>query len=226
MKTYHKSTGYTLVELIVTLVIVAVLMALAFPALTGYIDKARSAAVIAEARGVLTASQATVTETYAQGGLTMDRVSSGFAAPEEGRAYRMAKQIFDLSETNSDKCEWRFYLPSGTNTDLPMAKISMFTYCNKRYCVTYRAFATNDEPAGWSEVTRASTLPQENVADGKAFLKSNAYDPDRSAPPMDIGGTSGGNDLSHGEDSSLENPELPDSDGQGSSGGVDLPGDD
>lgn len=62
MKSCRKSTGYTLVELIVTLVILAVLAALLMPALTGYIDKAQEAAVIAEARAVLTASQATVTE--------------------------------------------------------------------------------------------------------------------------------------------------------------------
>lgn len=56
MKSCRKSTGYTLVELIVTLVILAVLAALLMPALTGYIDKAQEAAVIAEARAVLTAS--------------------------------------------------------------------------------------------------------------------------------------------------------------------------
>ena len=120
MKSCRKSTGYTLVELIVTLVILAVLAALLMPALTGYIDKAQEAAVIAEARAVLTASQATVTEAYAQGKLTPNRIGSGFEAPEkEGAvAYRMVKQIFELSEMNCDECDWRFSLPSNTNTDL------------------------------------------------------------------------------------------------------------
>ena len=121
----------------------------------------------------------------------------------------MVKQIFDLAETNSDKCEWRFYLPSDTNTDLPAAKISMFTYSNKQYCVTYRAFATDDEPAGWGAVTRASALPSENVADGPAFLKSDAYDPQRPEPPDTGEETGGGSNPKPGEDSGLETPDLP-----------------
>lgn len=42
--------GFTLVELIVVLTILAVLAALLIPALTGYIDKANKAKVLAEAR--------------------------------------------------------------------------------------------------------------------------------------------------------------------------------
>ena len=41
--------GFTLVELIVVLTILAVLAALLIPALTGYIDKANEAKVLAEA---------------------------------------------------------------------------------------------------------------------------------------------------------------------------------
>jgi prepilin-type N-terminal cleavage/methylation domain-containing protein len=59
--------GFTLVEVIVVLVILAILAAIAIPALTGYIDKAKRRAVVAEARNVRVAIQAIVSETYGEG---------------------------------------------------------------------------------------------------------------------------------------------------------------
>ena len=44
--------GFTLVELIVVLVILAILASLLIPALTGYVTKAKKQAVITEARDV------------------------------------------------------------------------------------------------------------------------------------------------------------------------------
>lgn len=57
--------GFTLVELIVVLLILAILAALLIPSLTGYIDKAKQKALIAEAQDVWTASQAAMSECYA-----------------------------------------------------------------------------------------------------------------------------------------------------------------
>jgi type IV pilus assembly protein PilA len=54
--------GFTLVEVIVVLVILAILMAIAVPALTGYIGKAREGAAKGEGKTVLTAAQTYVTE--------------------------------------------------------------------------------------------------------------------------------------------------------------------
>ena len=65
MERNNHKRGFTLVELIVVLVILAVLEALLVPSLTGYIDKAKKKAVITEARDVWTASQAALSECYA-----------------------------------------------------------------------------------------------------------------------------------------------------------------
>jgi type IV pilus assembly protein PilA len=59
--------GFTLIEVIVVLVILAILMAIAIPALTGYIDKANGRAVIGEARNVAVALQTVGTDRYANG---------------------------------------------------------------------------------------------------------------------------------------------------------------
>ena len=57
--------GFTLVELIVVLTILAILAALLIPALTGYIDKSKKSQVIAQTRMLHTAIQSTISERYA-----------------------------------------------------------------------------------------------------------------------------------------------------------------
>lgn len=60
-----KRNGFTLVELIVVLAILAVLAGLLVPSLTGYIDKAKKAKSLANARGFLNAAQTVCSELYA-----------------------------------------------------------------------------------------------------------------------------------------------------------------
>ena len=57
--------GFTLVELIVVLAILAILAAMLVPSLTGYIDKAKEKKEVANARLLLEATQATLSELYA-----------------------------------------------------------------------------------------------------------------------------------------------------------------
>lgn len=64
-KLKNDKKGFTLVELIVVLVILAILAALLVPALTGYIDKAKEKAIIAETRSVVMAGQTLADEEYA-----------------------------------------------------------------------------------------------------------------------------------------------------------------
>ncbi len=69
-----KNKGFTLVEVIVILVILAILAAVLIPSLTTYIDKAREKTIAANARGAYVATQALLSEKY---GTSATFVASG-----------------------------------------------------------------------------------------------------------------------------------------------------
>ena len=71
--------GFTLVEVIVVLVILAILMAIAIPALTGYIDRANDRAALSEGRNVQMALQTIGSNAYADPSQTMPTAAGGVA---------------------------------------------------------------------------------------------------------------------------------------------------
>ena len=178
-----KSSGFTLVELIVVLVILATLAALLVPSLTGYIDKARQNAVIAKARAVLVASQAVVTEAYADGKLVLDTSSLLYKELDEHTAHAMAKEIMALAEITEDECEWRIYIVSPIEEEYAaLATILQLDYCDKNYRVTYRAVETEYEPAGWGQPVPSEHLDNSGPGEGEPFLTWEDYKPDTYHP--------------------------------------------
>lgn len=178
-----KSSGFTLVELIVVLVILATLAALLVPSLTGYIDKARQNAVIAKARAVLVASQAVVTEAYADGKLVLDEYGVGYSELDKDIAHAMAKEIMALAEIAEGDCEWRIYIVSPIEEEYAaLATILQLDYCDKSYRVTYRAVQTEYEPAGWGQPEPGEHLDNSGPDEGEPFLTWEDYKPDTHHP--------------------------------------------
>lgn len=172
--------GFTLVELIVVLTILAVLAALLVPALTGYIDKANEAKVLAEARTVLTAAQATVSEAYAKEQLVPFPDGAAYKDLDEDTAHYMAKQVWELSEfdPNNKKITWRFTVATPGSPTLTPGVIDTFEYCNGAYRITYHAIGTEEYPTGWDSAEKATALKPPNLDDGGTpLLESSDYDP-------------------------------------------------
>ena len=68
----NKEKGFTLVELIVVLAILATLAAIMVPSLTGYIDKANDTKLISMAKSIHTAAQVEASEVYARGPFSLE----------------------------------------------------------------------------------------------------------------------------------------------------------
>ncbi|MBQ8638007.1 MAG: prepilin-type N-terminal cleavage/methylation domain-containing protein [Lachnospiraceae bacterium] len=85
--------GFTLVEMVVVMVIIAILATLMIGALNGYIDKAKEKTAVANCRSVVVAAQTQLSEEYAKGhaysGTTWDRTS--------GSEYTM-KKVLELAD--------------------------------------------------------------------------------------------------------------------------------
>ena len=113
----NNKKGFTLVEIIVVLVILAILAAILIPSMVGYINKAQKKAAISEARSVTLAAQTVVSDNY--------KTYAGATAATMGEDD--AAEVKTLSEV------------TGTIGDITVAsdKVQKFTYTSGDFTVTY-----------------------------------------------------------------------------------------
>ncbi len=116
--------GFTLVELIVVLVILAILAALLVPALTGYIDKARTQSIIAETRQTVMAAQTCISEAY---GKNTTPIASGSSAENANKKITVGNKEVTFASI-------------ATLAEVPESNIKKITIDNKAK-ITYLEYA-------------------------------------------------------------------------------------
>lgn len=115
-KQLHQEKGFTLVEIIVVLVILAILAAFTIPAMLGFVENAKGKAYIAEAREVYVAAQAVATEMIGTGRSDLDTASTN--NPYDAlNSYRLVRSNSDPTSTdyNAASEQMKKYIGSDLN---------------------------------------------------------------------------------------------------------------
>jgi prepilin-type N-terminal cleavage/methylation domain-containing protein len=149
--------GFTLVEVIVVLVILAILMAIAVPALTGYIERAKGAQYIADARSKATAVRSVLSELYVTGDLVSTSPAQTYTIQQNGGTswhikmwaigdegeyyiYQQAAKLMGTKYTSTSKNAWEYYVVG--------PKVDSATVWNSDgfVCVLFPEGTTNGKP--------------------------------------------------------------------------------
>lgn len=169
----RKKKGFTLIELIVVLVIMAILAAAAIPTVMGYIENSRKAAYLANVRAVYQAGQSAIAEGKAS-----------------GIAINISSNDFDIAGTGATAT--KFSTRVGALTGFAAANIKVYDAAtsfpadsNKdTYCIAVNAST--------GEITKIRGFYQDKkYVEFKPGADSNVMDTATTASSSSVGGSAG-----------------------------------
>ncbi|MDK2942547.1 MAG: type pilus assembly protein PilA [Acetobacterium sp.] len=156
MKRFSNNKGFTLVEIIVVLVVLAVLAAFTIPTMLGFVEDAKGKALIAEAREIYVAAQATATEYIATDpdmtdkklGSSTDQSADGLLSSQrvtkeknlEPASQTMKNYLGDDIALDDNKDGWTVVMDTNNNKhSTSTGKVATVTYKKDGYKVTLTA---------------------------------------------------------------------------------------
>lgn len=116
--------GFTLVEVIVVLVIIAILAAISIPSLTGYIDDAKGKTVIANGRTAFVAAQAIASEEFATSSPNYVAAVTKAAVEKLIATTLPGTFTFTMDATYTGKIATFIYVEGGKTVTFPAGTIS------------------------------------------------------------------------------------------------------
>ncbi len=137
MKSIKKNNkGFTLVELIVVITILAILAAIMVPACMSYIDKAREKEALLKARSVMTAAQAAFSEAYGKA-----------TNPWSDNVYHEILSLAEVAEWNGTKSNYTVLddkvASISIGTKEPYSATDTGSTLRKAYTITYVAYVSS-----------------------------------------------------------------------------------
>ena len=148
--------GFTLVEMIVVLVIIAVLASAIVPSLTGYINRANKEKAVSETRSLVMAAQTVISDAYANGSL--DAILA--QAPGDADAIAEIRELAGFPQGEQDNTRHFVATVSGTGEIVKLE----YLYADEEACVY----------DGQSATYSTDETPSDDVRETDAILAAEA----------------------------------------------------